>query len=177
MCIFCFMRNAYSVRSVNSSTIIICSFSRRNFINRWMCSAFGKHQRCMKWYDILSLLGIILTINNTIIAAPYITLSSSGTIPPPPSVLEDKSTSFDGISFTEVYILAPIISVAVLLVCSTMLWVALRKRGMHANNPGRQDQQEEEKTNGRDNRRTCQQVYTSSPVKSSEKLEEENTGV
>lgn len=152
-----------------------------------MCSAFRKHQRCIKWYDILSLLGIILTINNTIIApkrsktcsfaAPYITLSSSGTIPPPPSVLEDKSTSFDGISFTEVYILAPIISVAVLLVCSTMLWVALRKRGMHANNPGRQDQQEEEKTNGRDNRRTCQQVYTSSPVKSSEKLEEENTGV
>lgn len=38
------------------------------------------------------------------------------------------------------------------------------------------EEQHEEKTVERDNRRNCQQVYTSSPVKSSEKLQSEGAG-
>lgn len=75
------------------------------------------------------------------------------------------------------YIIGPIILVGVLLFSIGFLWFVVNKKRRNPDNNGhREEVTRDEKVTERENTRNCQQVYTSSPVKSTEKIQDDVSG-
>ncbi|XP_017776462.1 PREDICTED: Down syndrome cell adhesion molecule-like protein Dscam2 isoform X2 [Nicrophorus vespilloides] len=106
------------------------------------------------------------------------TTLAGGRIPPPPSLSDDNDAS-NAFTYKDTYILIPAISIGVLLLCVGLLWWSLYKKRSPSEDEDNQSRQvqPEEKTVDRDNRRNCQQVYSSSPVKSCDKIHDDASGM
>ncbi|KRT80459.1 Immunoglobulin, partial [Oryctes borbonicus] len=98
-------------------------------------------------------------------------------IPPPPS-LSENATSAHIFRYKEIYIVIPTILLAVLLIVIGKMWYKRYKQRRDLDDENEEEgEQQDQKIAERDNRRNCQQVYTSSPVKSGEKIPDDGSGM
>ncbi|KAJ8923467.1 hypothetical protein NQ315_010045 [Exocentrus adspersus] len=105
----------------------------------------------------------------------------SGQIPRPTNLLEESAPVNEGFFYKEAYIIIPTAIILSLIIFMTAFWMIVYKKRRINDDETTEEENElehhhhhhEEKTVDRDNRRNCQQVYTSSPVKSNEKLSDD----
>ncbi|XP_071054820.1 cell adhesion molecule Dscam2 [Onthophagus taurus] len=96
---------------------------------------------------------------------------------PPPNLNEDLPASA-GFGYKELYILIPSLCACVLVTCiaHTCYRNFKRKRGVERESQ-QAGEEPDEKTVDRENRRNCQQVYTSSPIKAGDKIPDDGSGM
>ncbi|XP_044257604.1 Down syndrome cell adhesion molecule-like protein Dscam2 isoform X1 [Tribolium madens] len=104
------------------------------------------------------------------------TILGGGKIPLPPNFSEG-TISTNEFDYKEAYIIGPCICVVILLICGGIIWLVLTKMKKQTNENVQQEEEiTDEKAAERENTRNCQQVYTSSPIKSAEKIQDNVSG-